>query len=70
MDITEIRKETRTSCNESFLTLLSGLRKVPATTPEDKAYNNALGDVFDFIIDTQKSYLLEHTTWCGKWDRD
>lgn len=70
MDITEIRKETRTSCNESFLTLLSGLRKVGILTDEDKAYNNALADAFDYIIETQKTCLLENTVRQGKWVRD
>lgn len=70
MDTTELRKETRLNCNESFLTLLSGLRKVPAITPEDKAYNNALADVYDFILEKEKNNLLDHTVWCGKWVRD
>ena len=69
MDITEVMKGTRISCNETFLTLLSGLRKT-VFTPEDKAYNNALADAFDYIIETQKSCLLEHTVRCGKWVRD
>lgn len=70
MDYTDIRKETRTNANETFLTLLSGLRKTGKPTDEDRAYNNALADVYDYIIETQKGCLLEHTVRCGKWVRD
>jgi hypothetical protein len=70
MDYTEIAKDTRRSCNESFLTLLSGLRKVGTLTSEDKVYNDALADAFDFIIETQKSCLFENTVRQGKWVRD
>lgn len=70
MDSTEIRKEIRLSCNESFLTLLSGLRKTGALSSEDRAYNNALGDAYDYIINNHSNSLLEHTKWCGKWVRD
>lgn len=70
MDITEVRKETRISCNETFLTLLSGLRRVGNLTSEDIAYNNALADAFDYIIETHSSSLLDHTVRCGKWIRD
>ena len=71
MDTTDIRKETRLNCNESFLTLLSGARKVGSfsLTAEDKAYNNALADIFDYIIENE-TLLLEHTKRCGKWVRD
>ena len=51
MDITQIRKEVRMECNESFLTLLSGLRKNGVDlTPEERAYNDALADAYDFIL--------------------
>lgn len=66
----DIRKETRTNCNELFLTLLSGLRKTYCTSEEDKAYNNALADAFDYIIETQSKCLLENTVRQGKWVRD
>lgn len=70
MDITEIRKEARTNCNESFLTLLSGLRKTGVLSDEDKAYNNALADAYDFILEKEKTCLHTHTLYCGKWVRD
>lgn len=70
MDTTEVIKETRLACNESFLTLLSGLRKVGSLTEEDRCYNSALADAFDYIIETQKTCLREHTIRCGKWVRD
>lgn len=64
------RKEIKTSCNELFLALLAGLRKVGNLTNEDMAYNNALADTFDYIIETQKSCLLDFTVRQGKWIRD
>lgn len=71
MDITQIRKEVRMECNESFLTLLSGLRKNGIElTPEEEAYNNALADVYDFILEKEKNCLDTHTLWCGKWVRN
>lgn len=69
MDVTEIRKETRLSCNESFLTLLSGLRKTGSLAKEDIAYNNALADAYDFILEKEKTCLHTHTLYCGKWVR-
>lgn len=70
MNITEIRKEARMDSNERFLTILSGARKVGKLTPEDKAYNNALADIFDFIIENESSAIENHTKRCGKWVRD
>jgi hypothetical protein len=63
-------KEERISTTEQFLTLLSGLRKVPAITPEDKAYNTALADVFDYFIVNEPNYLRLFTINQGKWVRD
>lgn len=63
-------KVTRINTTEQFLTLLSGLRKVPATTPEDKAYNTALADVFDYFIVNEPNYLRSFTVNQGKWVRD
>lgn len=65
----EVRR-ARVSCTESFLTTLSGMRKVPVTTLEDKAYNNALADVFDFYIENHPKDLYESTVRIGKWVRD
>lgn len=71
MDITQIRKEVRRECNESFLTLLSGLRKNGVDlTPEERAYNDALADAYDFILEKEKTCLHTHTVLCGKWVRD
>ena len=63
-------KEIRTTCNENFLTIISGFRKTGNLSEEDKAYNNALGDVYDFIIENRKDSLHSHTVSCGKWVRD
>ena len=63
-------KETRISSTEQFLTLLSGLRKVPVITSEDSAYNTALADVFDYFIVNEPNYLRSFTVNQGKWVRD
>lgn len=63
-------KEARRSNTYRFLTLLSGLRKVPAETLEDKAYNNALADAFDYIITNESDSLYQFTVNQGKWVRD
>ena len=63
-------KETRIRTTEQFLTVLSGLRKVPVATPEDKAYNTALADVFDYFIVNEPNYLRSFTVNQGKWVRD
>lgn len=63
-------KVTRIDTTEQFLTLLSGLRKVPANTSEDKAYNSALADVFDYFIVNEPNYLRSFTVNQGKWIRD
>ena len=64
-------KEIRLLCNESFLTLLSSLRKVGIDlSEEEKAYNNALADVYDIILEKEKNYLYSHTLDCGKWVGD
>ena len=63
-------KQERIRTTEGFLCLLSGARKVPAITPEDKAYNNALADVFDWFIVNEPDSLYPHTVRMGKWVRD
>ena len=51
-------------CNESFLTLFSGLRKNGIKlTPEERVYNNALADAYDFMLEKEKNNLLDHTVW-------
>lgn len=66
----ESLKRTKICCHEHFLALLSGLRKVGNLTDTDKAYNDALGDAFDYIIENRKNYLFENTVRQGKWVRD
>lgn len=63
--ITIIRRQT-----ESVLSLLSGMRKVPIRNKEDIAYNNALGDVFDYFIENEPEHLYANTVKQGKWVRD
>ena len=70
MDSTQIRKEEKLFCNEHFLTILSGFRKKGQLTDSDKAYNDALADVYDFIIKHEKNNLFQHTVESGKWVRD
>ena len=61
-------KQIRISQDETILCLLSGLRKNVCKTSEDVAYNNALGDVFDYIIENHP--VLSSTKNQGKWVRD
>ena len=63
-------KLARGSAYELILTVCAGLRKVAPRTEEEYAYNNALGDVFDYIIKNQSSYLMPGTVRNGKWTRD
>ena len=49
-------KKARGNAMELILSVCSGLRKVPAKAPEDIAYNNALGDVFNYIIEHESAY--------------
>lgn len=58
------------SAYEMILSICAGLRKVEPSTPEETAYNNALGDVFDFIIENESDYLIPGTVRGGKWVRD
>lgn len=59
------RKQT-----EGVLSLLAGLRRVPVRNKEDIAYNNALGDVFDYYIEKEPEHLYVNTVKQGKWVRD
>lgn len=63
-------KLARGSAYELILSLCAGLRKVVPRTEEEIGYNNALGDVFDYIIENQSSYLMPGTVRNGKWARD
>lgn len=63
-------RAARISATEGFLTLLSGMRKIPASTPEDEAYNNALADAFDYYIENEPKNLYDFTINQGKWRRD
>lgn len=53
-----------------FFHFCAGLRKVSPSTNEDIAYNNALGDIFDYIIESEKSVLMPGAVRNGKWVRD
>lgn len=55
---------------EMILTVISGMRKVSPLNAEEIAYNNALGDVFDYIIKNEAEHLEPHTIRCGLWVRD
>lgn len=46
------------------------MRKVPVRSKEDIAYNNALGDVFDYFIENEPEHLYVNTVKQGKWVRD
>ena len=63
-------KRGRGSAYEHILALCSGLKKVCPQTDVERAYNDALGDIFDYIIDNQSSYLMPGTVRAGKWVRD
>ncbi len=63
-------KLARSSAYELILSVCAGLRKVSPSTVEEVAYNNALGDVFDYIIESQSSFLMPGTVRNGKWVRD
>ena len=64
------RMQAKGMAYELILTVCSGLRKVGIIKPEEVFYNNALGDVFDYIIENCKEYLLPHTVQQGRWKRD
>lgn len=66
----EDERRGRISAFELCLSLLSGLRKVPAKNAEDIAYNNALADVFDYIVQNESDSLYASTVKQGKWVRD
>ena len=55
---------------EMILTVISGMRVVAPSNAEEVAYNNALGDVFDYIIKNEAEHLEPHTLRCGLWVRD
>lgn len=63
-------RKARGSAMELILSVCSGLRKVPAKTPEEEAYNNALGDVFDYIIKNEQDCLMSGTVQGGVWNRE
>lgn len=63
-------KQERIRTTEGFLTLLSGMRRELVLTPEDKIYNSALADVFDWFIVNEPDSLRPHTVRMGKWVRD
>lgn len=66
----DTEKKARGNAMELILSVCSGLRKVPAKTPEEEAYNNALGDVFDYIIKNEHDCLMPGTVQGGTWVRE
>lgn len=63
-------KLARGSAYEVILSLCAGLRKVAPRSAEEVSYNNALGDIFDYIVENESSYLMPGTVRNGKWTRD
>ena len=66
----ETQRLTMQNDFEYILTLLSGMRIVTPKNNEDISYNNALGDVYDYILNSNSCILLENTVKQGKWIRD
>lgn len=56
-------------CVECFISKLSGMRKIPLNN-DYKIYNDALGNVYDMILDEYEDYLNKGTLLQGKWIRD
>lgn len=63
-------KRASTRAYENILSVCAGLRIAVPKNNEDIAYNNALGDVFDSIIENEADYLIPGTVSQGKWQRD
>ena len=63
-------KRAKGHAYELILSLCAGLRKVAPKSAEEFAYNSALGDIFDYIIENESSYLMPGTVRNGKWARD
>ncbi|WP_143322738.1 hypothetical protein [Clostridium sp. HBUAS56010] len=66
----DLEKKARGGAFELILSVCAGARKYPATTEMDLGYNNALGDVFDYIIKHESDYLMPGTARNGLWKRD
>lgn len=63
----DTEKKARGNAMETILSICSGFRKISAKTPEEIAYNNALGDVFDYIIKNEHDCLMPGTVQGGTW---
>ncbi len=63
-------KLARGSAYELILSVCAGLGKVVPRTEEEIAYNNALADVFNYVIENESSYLMPGKVRNGKWVRD
>ena len=46
------------------------IKKVPVRNKEDIVYNNALGDIFDYIIENELKVLMPGIARSGKWSRE
>jgi len=66
----DTEKKARGTAMELILSVCSGLRKVSAKTPEEEAYNNALGDAFNYIIKNESDCLMPGTVRNGTWKRE
>ena len=66
----ELEKKARGSAFELILSICTGARKYPVITAEDEGYNDALGDIFDYIIKNESSCLMPGTKEQGEWKRD
>ncbi len=66
----DVEKRAMGNAFELILTVCGGARKSPATNDTDIGYNNALGDIFDYIIKNESDVLLPATVKLGLWTRD
>lgn len=66
----DLEKRARGGAFELILSVCAGLRKYPVTTKAEQGYNDALGDVFDYIIKHESDCLMPGTARNGLWVRD
>ncbi len=66
----DLEKKGRGSAFELILSVCAGARKYPVKTERDSGYNDALGDVFDYIIKYEADGLMPGTVRNGLWKRD
>lgn len=66
----DLEKKARGGAFELILSICAGARRYPVIAAEDEGYNDALGDIFDYIIRNESSYLMPGTKEQGEWKRD